>query len=91
MKRFLIGALVVVLAIGAVGFLFREPLLQAVFDRLTANMFVDADTDAYDPGPPLGDRLPPIAARFDGRTIRDLTEFTGENGVVLFAVRSVEW
>jgi len=91
MKKVLIGTLAVVATIGVLGFLFREPLMQAVADRLTADMFVDADTDAFDPGPPLGAPLPPIAARFDGRTVQDLAEFMGDNGVVLFAVRSVEW
>lgn len=91
MKKFLIGTVVVVVIVGALGFLFREPLFQAVADRLTADMFVDADTDAFDPGPPLGAPLPVIAARHDGRVVQDLGEFMGEQGLVLFAVRSIEW
>lgn len=91
MKKVLIGTLVVVVTLGVVGYLFREPLKQTIFDQLTADMFVDADTDTFDPGPPLGAPLPEIAARYEGRTVRDLAEFVGENGVVLFAVRSVDW
>ena len=91
MKRVLIGTLAVMVTLGVVGYLFREPLMQAVADRLTADMFVDADTDAFDPGLPVGARLPEIAARHDGRTLHDLAEFTGEKGLVLFAVRSVDW
>lgn len=91
MKKVLIGVLVAVLAVGVAGYLFREPLLQAIADRLTADMFVAADTDAFDPGPALGAPLPELTARYRGRTVHDLAQFMGENGVVLFAVRSVDW
>jgi len=91
MKKVLLGVLGVVIALGIAGYLFREPLMQAMMDRLTADMFVDADTDSYDPGLPVGERMPAIAARHDGRTVEDLGEFMGENGLVLFAVRSVDW
>ncbi|HEX7035371.1 MAG TPA: hypothetical protein VF210_06325 [Pseudomonadales bacterium] len=91
MKKVLIGVLVTVLTVGAAAYLFREPLLQAIADRLTADMFVAADTDAFDPGPALGAPLPALTARHGNRTVHDLAPFMGENGVVLFAVRSVDW
>ncbi len=91
MKKVLIGALAVVVTVGVAGILFRGPLMKEVADLLPADMFIDADTDAFDPGLPVGARMPAIAARYDGRTIQDVTEFMGANGVVLFANRSVDW
>lgn len=91
MKKVLIGALAVVAALGVAGYLFREPLMKSVAGRLTDDMFVNGDTDAFDPGVPVGARLPRIAARYDGRTVEDLSEFMGANGLVLFAARSVDW
>lgn len=91
MKRVLLGVLGVIAALGVVGYLFREPLKQAMFERLTADMFVEADTDAFDPGVPVGAHLPQIAARYDGRTMTGVSEFMGANGLVLYAVRSVDW
>lgn len=91
MKKVLIGTLVVVVTLGVAGYLFREPLINAIANRLTADMFVEADADTFDPGVPVGARLPEIAARYDGRTIHELGQFAGENGLVLFAARSVDW
>lgn len=91
MKKVLLGTLAVVCAVGIAGYLFREPIMQSVMDRLTADMFVAADADTFDPGVPVGTRLPEIAARYDGRTVSDLSEFMGDNGLVLFAARSADW
>lgn len=91
MKKVLIGTLAVVIALGVAGYLFRQPLMRAVADRLTTDMFVAADTDAFDPGLPVGARMPAIAARYDGRTVQDVSEFMGDNGLVLYANRSVDW
>lgn len=91
MKKLLIGTLVVLAVVGVAGVLLREPLLQAVADRVTADMFIAADTDAFDPGVAVGSRMPDINARYDGRTVQDLAEFQGVNGLLLFANRSVDW
>lgn len=91
MKNVLLGTLAVLVTVGVAGYLFRQPLTQALADSLTADMFVEADTDAFDPGLPVGAALPEIAARYHGRTVNDLTEFMGGNGLVLFANRSVDW
>lgn len=91
MKKFLIGLLAVV-AVGGVGiYLFRAPLMDMVVEQLTADMFVAADTDPYDPGVALGERLPSLLALHQGAEVTDLAAFVGENGVVLYAIRSVDW
>ena len=91
MKNVLLGALAVLVIVAIAGYLFREPLIGSITDSLTADMFVEADTDAFDPGVPVGSTMPAIAARYDGRTVEELSEFMGDNGLVLFAVRSVDW
>jgi uncharacterized protein YxeA len=58
MKKVLAIALgVVVVAAGGV-YVFRAPLMDAMFERMTANMFVAGDTDAFDPGVAVGEPLP---------------------------------
>lgn len=91
MKKVLLGLLAVLVVAGIAGYLFREPLMQTVMNSVTADMFVDADSDAFDPGLAVGAHMPLIAARYQGTTVNGLAQFMGENGVVLFAVRSVDW
>jgi hypothetical protein len=91
MKKTLTITLVVIAVAGVGLYLFRAPLFDAVAERLTADMFVAADDDAFDPGIPVGATLPAIRARYQGRTVTGLSEFVGSNGLVLFANRSVEW
>ncbi len=91
MKRVLIGTLAAAVVIGVVAFLFRGSLMHTVANQLGDGMFLAADTDAFDPGLPVGARLPAIAVRYQGRTIHDLAEFMGGHGLVLYANRSVDW
>lgn len=55
------------------------------------NMFLDEDTDDFDPGLPIGADFPAIRAIYDGREITNLDEFMGERGVAFFALRSADW
>ena len=55
------------------------------------NMFLDADTDTFDPGLPIGAAFPAIRARYQGQEITNLDQFQGSRGVALFAVRSADW
>lgn len=83
---------VVVVALAALGvFAFREPIMGALVERLTSDMFVAADTDAFDPGVSVGSALPAIRARLDDREFTDIGAFMGERGAVLIANRSVDW
>tara|TARA_R110000823_G_scaffold132777_3_gene261192 strand:+ start:24493 stop:25131 length:639 start_codon:yes stop_codon:yes gene_type:complete len=91
MKKFLLASLaVLLLAVGA-GWLFREPLFATLVGALTADMFVQADTDAFDPGVPVGAELPPLRALYDGREINDIARLSGPSGLVLVANRSADW
>jgi hypothetical protein len=91
MKRFLSYLLAFVVVAGAGIYLFREPLKDALYARITADMFVPRDDDAYDPGAAIGTALPALRARYQGREITQLAEFGGANGMVLFVNRSVDW
>ena len=85
----LIGA-ALVLAL-ALGYLYREPLKEMAFERLTRDMFIAADQDDFDPGPAIGSHFPGLQASYQNRTITLLEEFAGENGTVFVASRSVDW
>lgn len=91
MKKVLlvIVALVVVAGVGL--FLFQEPLKEMAFDKLTSDMFVASDNDAFDPGLAVGATFPPILASLDGATITDVSQYSGPNGLVFIANRSVDW
>jgi len=90
-SRLLLGTLAG-LMIGGVGlYALREPIRDRVYGGITADMFVAADADAFDPGLPVGARLPTLRARLDGREIASLEPFAREQGLLLFANRSVEW
>ncbi len=91
MKKFFL-ILIVVLAVAALaGFVFQEPLKQAIFSSLTSDMFLEADNDAFDPGIAVGATLPPIAAMANGQSVTDVRQFGGTKGTVLLTNRSVDW
>ena len=54
-------------------------------------IFLDEDTDAYDPGLAIGERFPQIRALHQGREISGIDEFFGDRGLAFFALRSVDW
>jgi len=91
MKKALAVSALVLVVIAGLGWLFREPLLQFLYDSVTSDMFVDADRDAFDPGPVIGSHFPGVIATYQGREIRLLDEFAGANGTVLTATRSAQW
>ena len=91
MKKFLLIAVVALALLVVTVLLFRESLRQAAYDKLTEDMFVDADTDAFDPGPAIGSRFPGVNALYRGRRISLVDEFAGPNGLVLMASRSFDW
>ena len=91
MKRILLflGVAFVISAVAA--YAFRAPLAAAIGERITADMFVAADNDAYDPGIATGQQLPAIRALFQGKEITGVQAFMGARGLVLFVNRSVDW
>jgi peroxiredoxin len=91
MKRILLILLPTLLVVAAAIYVWREPLKQAAYARLTQDMFVAQDTDDFDPGPALGSRFPGLRARYQGREITLIEEFAGVNGTVVVASRSLDW
>lgn len=91
MKKTLITVTAILVLASLAFYLFREPLKQAAYDKLTEDMFVDSDSDSFDPGPALGSHFPGLRARYQGREISLLTELSGERGTILVASRSLDW
>jgi len=91
MKKILLILLTTLLVVAAAIYVWREPLKQAAYARLTEDMFVAQDTDDFDPGPALGSRFPGLRARYQGREITLIEEFAGVNGTVFVASRSLDW
>lgn len=91
MKKVLLTVLAALAVTAVALYVFRAPLLEAVAERLTQDMFVDADPDEFDPGLPVGSRLPPVRAMLGAETVPNLDRFAGPNGLVLVANRSAVW
>ena len=86
--------LLVLLSLGVIGttlYTFRTPLKEALFARITADMFVAQDTDDFDPGIQVGEMFPAILARYQNTEVKSLEAFMGEKGLAVFFVRSVDW
>jgi len=75
----------------ALAYLFREPLKEIAFARLTQDMFVASDSDDFDPGPAVGSHFPGLQATYQGRTVTLINEFASVNGTVFLASRSYDW
>ena len=71
--------------------LFGGALIKAMEGPITGGMFVNADTDAFDPGLPVGARFPPVRALFQGQEITSINEFVEDRGAIFVAVRSADW
>jgi len=91
MKKTLLVALAVFLGAGIMLYLFREPIKETAFAKLTEEMFVDADNDSFDPGPQLGSHFPGVNAVHEGRRIQLISEFAGPRGTAFIASRSLDW
>lgn len=64
---------------------------QAMMDARDPAMFIAEDTDDFDPGLAIGTPLPAIAVQGAAQSWQSLEAFTGPKGLVIVAVRSVEW
>jgi hypothetical protein len=91
MRKWLLGAVAALAIVAIGGYAFREPLFDALAERMTANMFVASDTDSFDPGLAVGERLPALHAIHRGREIDDIGPMMGAKGLALFLNRSVDW
>lgn len=91
MQRLLLLASVLVLLVAAGLYWLRAPLKQSTLEQLTADMFLPADNDSFDPGPAPGSHFPGVRARYQGEQVTLLHRFAGRNGTVLVASRSLDW
>ena len=55
------------------------------------NMFLEEDTDLFNPGLPIGAQFPAIRAIYEGQEIDNIEQFFGDKGAVVLAMRSVDW
>jgi peroxiredoxin len=90
-KKILIISTAVLLVTAVLIYLFRVPLKEAAYAKLTENMFVAGDNDSFDPGPALGSHFPGLRATYHGREVSLLDAFAGDNGTIFIASRSLEW
>ena len=81
----------VFLVIAAGVYLSRVQLWEIAKDKLTADMFVDADTDSFDPGLAIGTAFPTIKVIYQGREISDVSQFVHDKGMVFITNRSADW
>ena len=91
MRNKLLIFLCILAILGGAGYAFRGELIGMFAQSITADMFVDIDDDAFDPGPQMGTRLPEIFADAHGAQTQDLSQFAGERGLVVLLNRSLDW
>ncbi|MDG1943266.1 MAG: redoxin domain-containing protein [Halioglobus sp.] len=72
-------------------YVIREPFKETAPADVNQDMFVEGDTDDFDPGPAVGSQFPGLQAIYQGRTVKLLNEFSGKNGTVFIASRSYDW
>jgi peroxiredoxin len=90
-KKTLSVLLALAVIIGLALFLFRSPLKEIVYGRITDDMFVPADSDSFDPGPVVGSSFPGVRAIYQGQELSLLNSLAGTNGTILVASRSLDW
>mgnify|MGYP003381847140 CR=1 FL=1 len=91
MKKAFLFFAVALATVLALGYLYRDSLKARVYAQITQDMFIDADTDEFDPGPAIGSSFPGVRARYEGREITLIQEFAGTKGTVFIASRSLDW
>jgi len=72
-------------------FTFSSLLLAQGMGPNLENMFLNEDTDNFDPGVPVGIQFPMIRARYEGEEITSIDKFHGDKGLIFLAVRSADW
>lgn len=90
-KRLALIGLGLTTVVAGLLWLAGEDIARAVKQQLTSEMFVSSDSDAFDPGLPLGARFPALSARLDAMPVSDVSRLVGDKGMIFIAVRSVDW
>jgi hypothetical protein len=91
MKKILTGVAGFIVIAGGLIFVYQQQLMAVGMDAITADMFVEADTDSFDPGPTVGETFPAIRALRQGQQITSIQELAGDKGTVFIANRSADW
>ena len=91
MYKILTGVAGFIVIVGSLVYLNRDELMTIAKEKITADMFVEADTDDFDPGIATGETFPAIRALYQGQQITSIQELAGDKGMVFIANRSVDW
>ncbi|MEH6550541.1 MAG: redoxin domain-containing protein [Pseudomonadales bacterium] len=91
MKKILIISLACLSIAALALYIFQAPAKEALYAKITADMFVAADDDNFDPGPALGSSFPAVRALYKDKELSQISQFAGDKGTVLVASRSMEW
>ena len=91
MGKILAGVIGFIVLTAGVGFLFKAEVKSFVRENITRGMFVEADTDSFDPGLPVGASFPAIKAIHRGQQVTSIQQFMGDKGLAVYAIRSVDW
>lgn len=90
-KKIVIGVGVFLLVVIAAGYIFREPLKDMAIMILTEDMFLEEDTDTFDPGVSAENQFPAVRVSYQGEELSSLMDFAGPRGLVIMFSRSVVW
>ena len=84
------GVTAIIIAI-VLGFSYKQEIMSLVYDYITKDMYVSVDTDSFDPGPMIGDKLPTLTAKYKDKDVSSLSTFAGSKGTLLVISRSFDW
>ncbi len=91
MKKILITLLTLVAFALLLAYALREELTEYIDSARTTGMFVPAERADFSPGPAIGSTFPGLQASHAGERVTLINEFSGGNGTLLVALRSVDW
>lgn len=91
MKNKLASFAAVALLLGVGIYLARAPLWNMAVEKLTEDMFVESDSDSFNPGLRVGQHFPQITALYEGNEIHSVEQFINDKGMVFIANRSADW
>ena len=91
MKKTFLTIACLFLVVAGAGYLFKGQLWEFIKQSVTADMFIAADTDNFDPGLAIGETFPDIRAIYQGRELTSVGEFVHDKGMVFITNRSADW
>lgn len=87
LKKILLSFVSVVVLVVGGAFVFKDQLMGL----MTQDMFIAGDTDAFDPGPAIGETFPAIKAMYQNKEVNDIGEFFHDKGMIFITNRSADW